>query len=394
MRAVIPYGVYWSTPFAKWQGSFSELHSLRFLAHTARNWVAQQEIDVSTIDFGVLGYTVPQAGSFYGLPWTMGMIGARDVAGPTISQACSTGVAAVAAAAAEIECERAAVALVLTADRVSNGPQIRYPDPNGEGVIENWVQDNFACDPLSLGSMLATAERVAADWSIDTVEQNEVTLRRYEQYSGATANDAAFLKRFMQLPFAVPDQSYSRTVGTLGGDEGIYPTSREALERLAPVIEGGTVTRGGQTHPADGNAGLLLCHADLARQFSRDSAITVDVIGFATARERVGFMPAAPVPATRRVLEKSGLRMSDISAIKSHNPFIVNDIVFAREMKADIMKMNNYGCSLVWGHPQGPTALRCLIELIEELVLKGGGYGLFQGCAAGDTAMAAIVKVH
>lgn len=86
--------------------------------------------------------------------------------------------------------------------------------------------------------------------------------------------------------------------------------------------------------------------------------------------------------------------MSDISAIKSHNPFIVNDIVFAREMKTDIMKMNNFGCSLVWGHPQGPTALRCLIELIEELVLKGGGYGLFQGCAAGDTAMAAIVKVH
>jgi acetyl-CoA acetyltransferase len=137
-----------------------------------------------------------------------------------------------------------------------------------------------------------------------------------------------------------------------------------------------------------------LCRADVARQFSRDSAITVDIVGFATARERVGFMPAAPIPATRRVLERSGLRMSDISAIKSHNPFIVNDIVFAREMKTDIMKMNNFGCSLVWGHPQGPTALRCLIELIEELVLKGGGYGLFQGCAAGDTAMAAIVKVH
>jgi acetyl-CoA acetyltransferase len=55
--------------------------------------------------------------------------------------------------------------------------------------------------------------------------------------------------------------------------------------------------------------------------------------------------------------------------------------------------MNNYGCSLIWGHPQGPTGMRTIMELIEELVLKGGGYGLFQGCAAGDSAMAVVIKV-
>lgn len=55
--------------------------------------------------------------------------------------------------------------------------------------------------------------------------------------------------------------------------------------------------------------------------------------------------------------------------------------------------MNNYGCSLVWGHPQGPTGLRAIIELIEELALRGGGVGLFHGCAAGDTAMACVLKV-
>ena len=55
--------------------------------------------------------------------------------------------------------------------------------------------------------------------------------------------------------------------------------------------------------------------------------------------------------------------------------------------------MNNYGCPLIWGHPQGPTALRAIIELIEELALRGGGRGLFEGCAAGDTAMAAVIRV-
>jgi acetyl-CoA acetyltransferase len=89
----------------------------------------------------------------------------------------------------------------------------------------------------------------------------------------------------------------------------------------------------------------------------------------------------------------AGLAIGDLAAIKSHNPFAVNDIVFARATGCDLMAMNNYGSSLVWGHPQGPTGMRSIIELIEELVLRGGGHGLFQGCAAGDTAMAVVLTV-
>ncbi|MFX0066713.1 MAG: thiolase family protein, partial [Candidatus Hermodarchaeota archaeon] len=57
-------------------------------------------------------------------------------------------------------------------------------------------------------------------------------------------------------------------------------------------------------------------------------------------------------------------------------------------------QINNYGSSLVWGHPQAPTGMRLIIELIEELVMKNGGYGLFSGCAAGDSAAAIVVKVE
>jgi acetyl-CoA acetyltransferase len=62
-------------------------------------------------------------------------------------------------------------------------------------------------------------------------------------------------------------------------------------------------------------------------------------------------------------------------------------------MNIPLDKMNNYGCSLIWGHPQGPTGMRLIMELIEELVLRGGGYGLFAGCAAGDTAAAIVLEV-
>ena len=62
-------------------------------------------------------------------------------------------------------------------------------------------------------------------------------------------------------------------------------------------------------------------------------------------------------------------------------------------MNLSVQDMNRYGCSLVWGHPQAPTGLRGIIELIEELAILGGGYGLFTGCAAGDTAAALVLRV-
>lgn len=82
-----------------------------------------------------------------------------------------------------------------------------------------------------------------------------------------------------------------------------------------------------------------------------------------------------------------------MKAFKTHNPFAANDVHQAKVMGIDIMNMNNYGSSLVYGHPQGPTAGRGIIEMIEELVLLGGGYGLFAGCAAGDTGAALVIKI-
>lgn len=84
-RAEIPYGAYWSTPFAKWQGSFAHLHSIQFGARVAKSELAKRDIAPATFDFGVLGTTVPQKSAFHGLPWFMGMIGAAKVGGPTQS---------------------------------------------------------------------------------------------------------------------------------------------------------------------------------------------------------------------------------------------------------------------------------------------------------------------
>ncbi|MGO3743427.1 hypothetical protein [Kerstersia sp.] len=130
-----------------------------------------------------------------------------------------------------------------------------------------------------------------------------------------------------------------------------------------------------------------------ARELSARPEIAIEILGFGMARVEPAHMPMAPSPATFRALQACGLTIADIHAIKTHNPFAVNDIALARDTGFPWEKMNNYGSPIIWGHPQAPTALRAILELIEELVLRGGGVGLFTGCAAGDTGLAAVIRV-
>ncbi|MFT7461075.1 MAG: acetyl-CoA acetyltransferase family protein [Planctomycetota bacterium] len=394
----IPYGAYWSTPFSKWQGSMAHLHSIEFAAHVGRQTLASKNIPLDVFDYGVLGMSVPQRACFYGLPWLTGMMGAGHVGGPTISQACATSARVMATAYAEIQMQAASCVLTICADRISNGPHLYYPNPNGPGGTgraEDWVMDNFAGDPYAHCDMTTTAENCAEKWKISTQEQHELVLRRYQQYQDAIKmeGDKNFQQRYMSLPFDVPDSRYRKTLTTLHGDEGVTESTAAGLAKLKPVKEGGTVTFGGQTHPADGSAGMVITTPDKAKELSTKPEIKISIESFGQSRVDMAYMPSAPVPATKRALQAANISIEDITAIKSHNPFAVNDIIFSREMGVDVMSMNNYGCSLIWGHPQGPTGMRSIIELIEELVIKGGGYGLFQGCAAGDTAMAVVIRV-
>src|SRR5205085_12408452 len=109
----IPYGIYWSTPFARWQGAFATLHSLEFAAYTLKRELERRNIAGESIDHGVLGFTVPQKSSFYGMPWVAGLVGMPHVGGPSVMQACATGVRALLVAAQEIDAGLSKVSLAL-----------------------------------------------------------------------------------------------------------------------------------------------------------------------------------------------------------------------------------------------------------------------------------------
>ncbi len=392
----IPYGVYWSTPFTRWQGNFAHLHPILFAANVVKRALRERDITPEAFDALFLGMTVPSEHCFYGAPWLAGLIGAANISGPTINQACATSARVVGSAAFEVETDKDRCILAITCDRTSNGPHLYYPNPlgpGGKGESEDWVWDNFNFDPFATNAMIETAENVAGEANISWEEQNAVTLMRYQQYQEALKEDAAFHRRYMVIPIDVKDPSGRRVMATVVDDEGIYATTAEGLARLRPVKEGGAVSYGTQTHPADGNCGLAITSRTRAQELSRDKAIEVQIVAFGQARARKGFMAQATVPAARQALSSAGISLADVKSIKTHNPFAVNDIYFAREMSIALEAFNNYGSSLIFGHPQGPTGMRLIIELIEELFLLGGGYGLFTGCAAGDTGAAIVVRV-
>ncbi|HCN89024.1 MAG TPA: acetyl-CoA acetyltransferase, partial [Oxalobacteraceae bacterium] len=265
-RAFIPYGLYWSTPFAKWQGPIAHLNSLRLAANVGKQALEAKHFPMERIDLGILGVTNPQLGSFYGLPYVTGMMGLENVAGPTVQQACATSARGLQMAAAEVADGSAQCALLITADRCSNGPIVYYPDPTapgGSGITERWVLDNFAHDPYAKNAMLDTAENVAAKFGVSTAQQHEVALARYAQYQQSLANERAFQRRYM-VDVAITDAGFRKQTGTLSGDDGIFATTPEGLARLKPVKPNGTVTFGSQTHPADGNAGVIVTTREIA----------------------------------------------------------------------------------------------------------------------------------
>lgn len=391
-KAYIPYGGYYCSPFAKWQGSLSNENSIVLGAETAKRWMASKGWETPIFDYTYHGMTVVQKSCFYGNTWASGMMGAQ-VPGMTIIQACSTSTTCIHTAALAVETGTQTTPFCFLADRMSNAPHLIWPNPKGPGgevISENWNMDNINADPSTGKGMLVTAENVAKKVGATREEADALAVRRYEQYTEALKDDRAFQKRYM---FPVEVKINRKKTIVLDADEGVTPATMEGIAHLRPVMEGGIHTFASQTHPADGNAGIIVTTKERAENLSSAQGTTIQILSYGFARVEKAHMPAAPVPAAQMALDRAGITINDVKVIKSHNPFAANDLYFAKKFNIDVNTMDNYGCSMIFGHPQAPTVARLVMEGIEEAVMLGGGYVLIAGCAAGDTGAALVLRV-
>jgi len=394
-KAYIPYKGYYSTPFCRWQGSLANENAVILAGATANRWFKQRKIDPTLIDYLYFGITIPQHWMFYSHTLTAAMVveGAKDIPALMVHQACSTSATCMYLAAQNIEIGGYQTGYALMADRCSNGPHTVWANPLGPGgelESENWMMDNFNRDPWAGFKMIQTAENVGKKIGATKEASDAASLRRYQQYLDSLANDRAFQKRYM---FPAEIKVGKKGTKLIEEDEGVTPTTAEGLAKLGPVEPGGILSYGAQTHPADGNAGFIVTTREKAKEVSADPKVEIQILSYGFSRAAKGFMAAAPVPAAEMALRDAGLTVKDLKAVKTHSPFMINDMYMAKMMGIDVNWMNNYGNSMIYGHPQGPTAGRLIAELIEEIVMLGGGYGLWAGCAAGDTGAAMAFKI-
>jgi len=393
-NAYVPYKGYWSSPFCRWQGALQNQHAVELAAATAKRFFELRGFTPDVFDGIVFGATVPQKMWFYDAPWFATLMGNPNISGPRVAQACATSTVSLNIAASSIETGSNTRILVAAADRTSNGPNILWPNPAGFGGkpdFESWMVDGFNFEPTGDTGPLGTANNVVKARGITRQESDALVLDRYMKYTMSTLEDRKFQKRYM---LGVEVRLSKKKTILVEEDEGIIPCTAEGLAELRPVVPDSIITVGAQTHAADGNAGMIVSTKEKANELSADKAVTIRILSYGFARAQKAHMPEAPVPASKQALERAGIAVSDLAAVKTHNPFSVNDIVMRKELGIDDKIFNNYGSSLIFGHPQGPTVMRLAIELIEELVLKGGGYGLVAGCAAGDSGAALVIKVN
>lgn len=388
-HARIPYGTWGSSWFPAWQTSgLAQVNIAHFAGEAMSRVLGLRGVPQRELDYLVLGSTVPWHWKFWTAPMVASIMGHR-IPGFHVEQACATGLQAVLMAAATVEARSHDTVGVLAFDRTSDSPVGVFPERRAhrrtEAIADVW--DNFGFDPATGKAMITAAGLTARHHGVTRSETDEIAHLRLQQYFETKAR--GFLDRIM-VSFDLLDVG-GRPLGTVDDDTGVKPKSIGELRAQRELDS--CVTAGTQTHAADGMACLLVTTAERARELSPRPEITIRLVGKAEARARPSLMPEAPGLAVQALMERVGIGLDDVAVFKSHNPFAVNDAVFQRQTGVPWTRLNRTGCSLVWGHPQGPTLTRSLIEGLEEAVEIGGGFVLLFGCAAGDVGIAALFEV-
>jgi hypothetical protein len=224
--------------------------------------------------------------------------------------------------------------------------------------------------PYSMGE---TAENLVDMYDISRQEQDEFALESQQKAEAGKERRAKEM-----IPVEAPGPKGTTT--TVTGDEHPRPdTSAEKLAALPPVFrKDGSVTAGNSSGITDGAAAMVLMSESRARTEGREPLARI--IGMSWVGVDPAIMGIGPVPATKRVLEKTGLSLSDIDVIEINEAFAAQVIACERDLKFDREKLNPKGGGIALGHPIGMSGARLVVSLLHELRRRGGRYGLATLC--------------
>lgn len=301
-----------------------------------------------------------------------------DVCGTTLDRMCGSGqqaanFAAMGVMAGQYDCVISGGIEHMT--RVPMGANAMGP---GDGPLSPRLQERYQIIPQGL-----SAELIAEKWGLSRQELDEFSALSHERAGRAIA-EGRFRREIM--PLTLPDGS------VFDSDEGVrVPVDRARMAQLQPAFKpDGVVTAGNSSQISDGAAALMLMSVERARALGvRPRA---RVVATALAGVDPTIMLTGPIPATRRVLARAGLRLDDMAAIEINEAFASVVLAWQRELEADISRVNLNGGAIALGHPLGCSGAKLMTTLLHELERSGGRYGLQTMCIGFGQGIATIIE--
>jgi acetyl-CoA C-acetyltransferase len=380
------------TPIGKYGGSFRDVHPAELGAVAARAAIERAGLKPVDIDEVVMGHA-RQAGSG---PNPARQVGHRagvpdESPAQTINKACASGMQAIVSGAQSIMLGESEVVLAGGIESMSRMPYLidaidaRWGHRMGNfTLVDAMYRDGFQC-PLSNLIMGETAEVLAREYHIAREESDCFALDS-QRKAKAAIEAGRFAEEIAPVGVAVKG-----TATAVDRDEHPRPdTTIDSLRKLPPVFGEGIITAGSSSGITDGGAAVVLTSADRARASKLKPRARI--VGWASAGVDPRIMGIGPVPAIRKLTERTGLKVDDFDLIELNEAFAAQVLAVLKDVPISSDRLNVNGGAIALGHPIGATGARIVVTLLHELERRGARRGLATLCVSGGMGMAVAIE--
>ncbi|PCD76535.1 acetyl-CoA C-acyltransferase family protein [Pseudothioclava arenosa] len=378
------------TAIGTFGGSLSGFAPIELATFASREAIARSGISAEQIGHVVFGHIINTEPRDMYLSRVASVEAGVPVGTPAmnVNRLCGSGLQAMVSAAQALREGEADFALAGGADCMSRAPYIsqvaRFGQKMGDARMIDMMVGALTC-PFGTGHMGVTAENVACEMSISREEQDAFALE--SQRRAQAAIEAGNFKDEI-----VPVEIKTRKgVTVFDTDEHPKATTIEALSGLRTVFKkDGTVTAGNASGINDGAAALVLAREDAAAAAGLKPRARI--LGYAVAGVRPEVMGLGPIPAVRKLCERTGLDINDFDVIESNEAFAAQALAVSKELGLDPAKVNPNGGAIALGHPIGATGAILAVKALYELERTGGKRALLTMCIGGGQGIAVAIE--
>ncbi|MBO9349687.1 acetyl-CoA C-acyltransferase family protein [Chloroflexus sp. MS-CIW-1] len=379
------------TAIGTFGGSLKDHPPTELAALVTREAVARAGVQPDEIGHVVFGHVINTEPHDMYMARYAAVRGGLSVETPalTLNRLCGSGLQAIVSAAQYILQGDVEAAVAGGAECMSRGPYSLPAMRFGARMNDSKVVDMMVgalTDPFDDCHMGVTAENVAAKWGISREDQDQLAYESHMRAARAI-DEGRFAGQIVPVEIKVKGGTAAFTV-----DEGVRrDTTLDKLAKLRPVfLKDGSVTAGNASSINDAAAAVVLMERATAER--RGYKPLARLVGYSHAAVEPKYMGIGPVPAVRRLLERTGLRIADIDLFEVNEAFAAQALAVMRELELPPDRTNPNGSGISLGHPIGATGCILTVKAIHELHRIGGRYALVTMCIGGGQGIAAIFE--